>query len=57
LRIEKANLVSPEQKVLDYTVIELDKKTSKSFTGYTIKVDIENTMINDFLKRAIFAAL
>jgi hypothetical protein len=38
---------SAEQKVLDYTVIDLDKKLQKT-TPATIKVDIENKMNEDF---------
>jgi aminopeptidase YwaD len=38
---------SAEQKVLDYTVIELDKKLQKTLP-VSIKVDIENAMISNF---------
>jgi aminopeptidase YwaD len=38
---------SAEQKALDYTVIQLDKKLQKT-TPATIKVNIENTFISDF---------
>jgi hypothetical protein len=38
---------SAEQKVLDYTVIELDKKLQKTVPA-SIKADIENQMVDDF---------
>jgi aminopeptidase YwaD len=38
---------SAEQKELDYTVIELDKKLQKTIP-LTIKVNIENKMVHDF---------
>lgn len=38
---------SAEQKVLDYTIIELDKKLQKALPA-TIKMDIENSMVNKF---------
>jgi aminopeptidase YwaD len=38
---------SAEQKVLDYTVIELDKKLQKTLPA-TIKADITNEMVPDF---------
>jgi aminopeptidase YwaD len=38
---------SAEQKVLDYTVIELDKKLQKTLP-VSIKVNIENEMVADF---------
>ena len=38
---------SAEQKVLDYTIIELDKKLQKTVPAI-IKVDIENTMVDNF---------
>jgi len=38
---------SAEQKTLNYTVIELDKKLQKTLPE-TISVNIENTMVNDF---------
>lgn len=38
---------SAETKVLDYTVIELDKKFQKSKPSF-IKVDVENKFIDDF---------
>jgi len=38
---------SAEQKALDYTLIQLDKKLQKT-TPATLKVDIENEFISDF---------
>jgi aminopeptidase YwaD len=38
---------SAEQKVLDYTIIELDKKLQKTLPA-SIKVNIENQFVNDF---------
>jgi|SRR6185503_840940 len=38
---------SAEQKALDYTIIQLDKKLQKT-TPATLKVDIENEFISDF---------
>jgi aminopeptidase YwaD len=38
---------SAEQKTLDYTLISLDKKLQKTMPA-SIKVDIENTMIDNF---------